>query len=192
MATYDDIKDDIKAYWQQVWDTLKVIIGELDKGKPADSPSLNKIYENMRPLTPGDFACSLCDRTKEAYNLVKGTTHSQTFENMCKFEDCIALQTCRYDPRKWQCFQCFACIWYFREGQYFKNEGNRYPLCQRTCQNFTYCEANVPTDTVDFSDLSQEDKVAKLEICLYTLYAHCIADNWVDDYLTTFGVSING
>jgi len=192
MATYDDIKDDIKAYWQQVWDALQAIVAELNRGVRVDDKRLDTLYGEMRPLRPGEFACSFCDRTKESYNLVNGTIHTQTFEDMCAGERCPVLETCRRDARKWQIFQCFACIWYFKEGQYFPSEGNRYPLCQRSCAHFDDCEAEAPTDTVNFNDLSEEAKKTKLRYCLMEAYRVGTAGDFAGSAINSWGGQLSG
>lgn len=180
MADYSDISNSVKQYWATAWSALGAIIRELDKGTAVNSSKLSKSYDDIRPQSPGEMACSLCDRTKEAYNLVHGTTHTQTFEEMCAGEGCPGLEPCRHDVRKWHAFIPLAAVWYFKEGQFYAGEGNRYPHCQSLCQDFAGCEAAAPTDAINFAPLSQEAKDIKQTRCLREIYRVGTEGGWVD------------
>lgn len=188
MADYSDIKSDVTTYWETACTALTNIIRELDRGTPVDSKRLDSYYEDLRPVNPGEFRCSFCDRTKQSYNLVQGSTFSNTFEDMCVAEKCPALQSCRYDPIKHRCLTCIATIWYLKEGLYFDSEYQRHYRCSVACYNYEPCEEAAPTDIVDFKPLSEEAKKIKLKECLYELYCLAIESGWADTVISSWGV----
>lgn len=166
MSIFSDIKQSVYDYWISVAIALKNVVELLKEGESPFSSRLDNLFEQMRPKGLNSFKCELCDRVIAEYNKKHKTSMTMVKAEMCYDLNCPGIPICKEEPRKWEVFQCLSCIWYFKEGAFFKDEGNRYPLCERWCKGFTQCEKEVPTDVTNFKELDYEQKEEKLKFCL--------------------------
>lgn len=179
MADFSDLQSEVYYYWKQAGQALADIVAEVKKGTKANSKKLDKLFTSIRPFDISHFACSFCDRALQSYNAAHGTELAVTHRDVCYEAGCPAIPVCKEDNKKWEGFQCLSCVWYFKEGTLFRDEGNRYPLCEKWCKGFSQCEALVPTDTRLFAALTEEQKLVKLQFCLVWFWDEVIGkDGW--------------
>jgi len=179
MADFSDVAQETYDFWNLAAQALKAVVTEINKGTSITSNKVKTELAKMRLPDFTHFACAFCTKAIAEYNAMHETAHTHTFKDVCYEAGCPAIPVCQEDPKKWEGFQCLSCVWYFLEGKVFKDEGNRYPLCQKNCKGFSACEASVPTDTTNFSPLSEVNKQAKLKFCLKWFWNEIInKDGW--------------
>lgn len=166
---YSNDRGDWIDFWVTGYWAAKAIVAALDEGKELDDPTIQAEAEKLRPPKLDHWECSFCTHVLEEYNKEHKTNETVTRRHICQWAKCPLYNLCKEDNRKWHVIQTLSCFWYFSEGLYFRNEGNRYPICQKLCPAFEECEAAVPTDTKEFKDLSEADKNEKTKFCIRTL-----------------------
>jgi len=160
----EEARKNVVEFYSNMADNVLALLNSM-KTKGLRHPATVQMMDNAFPADIS-VICATCMYQLKRAREIDPSIDMLTAQVCKEVVQCPTYNICHSDQKVqgWHLIRTTVYLWH--DSPLYKNEGNRYPLCERECPVFEECEQAYPTDTEQFTDLPREGKDIKVQKCL--------------------------